>query len=136
MDEIRKIEDSPEQEVERPLYCFFRRGGRSYYLSVDNLREVVEIKEVFPLPLAPDYIRGAIPLRGTVVPVIDLAKIYNIEASVEEPGMLIVVEAMKEEIGFLSEELPGFAGSGETVSEENLIDINKFFETYMIRENI
>ncbi len=136
MDEIIKIENSPEQEVERPSYCFFRRGGRSYYLPLDNLREVVEIKEVFPLPLAPDYILGAIPLRGTVVPVIDLAKIYNTDASVEEPHMLIVVEAMKEAIGFLSEGLPGFAGPQETVPEENLIDINKFFETYMIRENI
>lgn len=136
MDETRKIENSPEQEVERPSYCFFRRGGRNYYLPLDNLREVVEIKEVFPLPLAPDYIRGAIPLRGRVIPVVDLARIYKSEGAVEEPGMLIVVEAMKEEIGFLSEGLPGFAGSAEPVSEENLIDINKFFETYMIRENI
>ncbi len=135
MDEARKIEDSPEQEVERPSYCFFRRGGRSYYLPLDNLKEVVEIKEVFPLPLAPDYIRGAIPLRGTVVPVIDLAKIYNTDASAEEPNMLIVVEAMKEEIGFLSEGLPGFTGSRE-IPEEDIIDINKFFETYMIREDI
>ncbi|MFN3739876.1 MAG: chemotaxis protein CheW [Thermodesulfovibrionales bacterium] len=136
MDETREIENSSEQEIERPLYCFFRRGGRNYYLPVDALREVVEIKEVFPIPLAPDYIKGAIPLRGVVVPVIDLAKIYNTEVSDEEPGMLIVVEAMKEEIGFLSEGLPGFAGSDETAPEEALIEINKFFETYMIKENI
>lgn len=133
MDEIIIRDSGSHEDIKGPSYCFFNRGGKRYYIPVDALKEVVELKEVIPVPLAPEYIKGAIPLRGSVVPVIDLLVIDNRSETQEKPDMLIVVEAMREQIGFLAEGLPGFQ-RGESVSEDDVIDINKFFETYMVRE--
>lgn len=133
MDEITGIRNESQQDIKRPSYCVFTRGGKKYYIPVEALKEVLEIKEIFSVPLAPHYIRGAIPLRGSVIPVIDLLRIENRDALPGKFDILIVVEAMREQIGFLAEGLPGFE-SGETVSEESIIDINNFFETYRVRE--
>lgn len=133
MDDIIHTENEPHEDIKRPSYCFFSRGGKRYYIPVDALKEVVELKELFPVPLAPEYIKGAIPLRGSVIPVIDLLEIDNRPEIQGKADMLIVVEAMKEQIGFLAEGLPGF-DFGESVPDEHVIDINKFFETYMVRE--
>ncbi|MCX7793420.1 MAG: chemotaxis protein CheW [Thermodesulfovibrionales bacterium] len=132
MDEIAKKENEFQEEIKRPSYCSFRRGTSVYYIPVDILKEVVEVKEIFPVPLAPHYIRGAIPLRGTVIPVIDLNRLERRTDTAVEPDMLMVVEVRGELIGFLSEGLPNFVFA-ESVPEDGIIDINKFFETYMVR---
>ena len=41
-------------------------------LEVGNVREVLEIGTVTPLPRTPDYVRGVINVTGSVIPVIDL----------------------------------------------------------------
>ncbi|MFN3480964.1 MAG: chemotaxis protein CheW [Thermodesulfovibrionales bacterium] len=135
MDEKLKTEDFSGEDIASPSYCFFKRGEKNYYISVECLREVVEFNEIFPVPLAPDYVKGAIPLRGVVIPVIDMLKIENRPgSSTEESGTIIIFEVEKERIGFLADGLPGFSQNIEDLPESSFIDINKFFETYMIKE--
>jgi purine-binding chemotaxis protein CheW len=55
------------------LGCFEVQGSL-YALDVSQLREVVRWQTVTPLPRAPELIEGVVDLRGTVVPVIDLAR--------------------------------------------------------------
>lgn len=133
MDETLKIGNEEERHIEKPLYCLFARGGRTFYIPVENLREVIEYRDLFPVPLSPEYVKGAFPLRGLVIPVIDLAEIYKDEG-IKQPDTIIIVNALKESIGFLSEGLPGFVGSGVDIREEYVIDIAKFFDTYMVKE--
>ncbi len=58
------------------LACFEVRG-QEYALPVANVREIVRIMQITPLPNAPMMIEGVIDLRGAVVPVLDLAKILG-----------------------------------------------------------
>lgn len=41
-------------------------------MSIDAVKEIIETPSVTRVPMTPDYIRGVINLRGSVVPVIDL----------------------------------------------------------------
>lgn len=48
-------------------------GSDMYAVGIDNVREILEIAHITPLPLMPAFVRGVMNLRGAVVPVIDLS---------------------------------------------------------------
>lgn len=47
-------------------------GQQSYAIRLDAVREILEVTQMTPLPLMPNFVRGVMNLRGAVVPVIDL----------------------------------------------------------------
>ncbi len=99
MNNILEIKEEGK-EPKRPRYCEFRVGDERFYIDIDNLREVTELMNVFPVPQTPQYIHGLIALRGNIIPVIDLSKIYNIPSPETGSAKLVIVEAMKEYLGF------------------------------------
>ncbi len=133
MNNILEIKEE-KKEPERPRYCEFRVGNERFYIDIDSLREVTELSNVFPVPQAPDYIHGLIALRGNIIPVIDLSRIYNIPPQETGSAKLIIVEAMREYLGFISDELPRFLKEGSEIPRDRFIDINDFFERYRIKE--
>ncbi len=50
----------------------FSLGEELYALDVGGVREVLEMTRITPLPRTPEYLRGVINVRGSVVPVVDL----------------------------------------------------------------
>jgi purine-binding chemotaxis protein CheW len=48
-------------------------AGEEYAVSLLKVREIIEYDTVTEVPKTPEWIRGVINLRGSVVPVIDLA---------------------------------------------------------------
>ncbi len=48
-------------------------GGETFGLSILKVREINEYCELTPIPMMPEFICGALNLRGQVVPVIDLS---------------------------------------------------------------
>lgn len=69
--------DLPEEAVEeqRPAkqYCVFRAGRERFCLAVLDVEEVVEWPKLTQVPLAPAFLMGIFNLRGSIVPVIDIA---------------------------------------------------------------
>lgn len=53
-------------------YLTFKAGGEQFAVSIASIKEIIEYREVTPVPMMPAYLRGIINLRGRVVPVIDL----------------------------------------------------------------
>jgi purine-binding chemotaxis protein CheW len=58
----------PEQQ-----YCIFRAGRERFCLHVLEVDEVVEWPRLTYLPLSPPFLMGVFNLRGTIVPVVDIA---------------------------------------------------------------
>ncbi|HJX01357.1 MAG TPA: chemotaxis protein CheW [Terriglobales bacterium] len=54
-------------------YCIFRAGRERFCLSVLEVEEVVEWPSVTRMPLAPSFLMGVFNLRGSIVPVVDIA---------------------------------------------------------------
>jgi chemotaxis signal transduction protein len=54
-------------------YCIFRAGRERFCLEVLDIEEVVEWPSVTPVPLSPRFLMGIFNLRGSIVPVIDIA---------------------------------------------------------------
>lgn len=51
----------------------FRIGSQEFCVDVMSIREIRGWTAATPLPQCPDFICGVINLRGTVLPIIDLA---------------------------------------------------------------
>jgi len=50
----------------------FKLGDEVYALDISKVREVLDFTSATKVPRTPDYMRGVINLRGSVVPVVDL----------------------------------------------------------------
>jgi purine-binding chemotaxis protein CheW len=72
------------------LACFEVRE-RLYALDVSQVKEIVRLQEITPLPKAPDLIEGVVDLRGTVVPVLDLGRALGGAACERDSSARIVV---------------------------------------------
>ena len=57
---------------ETDKYLIFTLGGEDFALEISEVREVIEHRAITRVPHMPDFVLGAINLRGDVVPVIDL----------------------------------------------------------------
>jgi purine-binding chemotaxis protein CheW len=53
-------------------HLIFAVDGTTYGLAIRAVREIVELREITPVPTLPAAVRGVINLRGIVIPVIDM----------------------------------------------------------------
>jgi purine-binding chemotaxis protein CheW len=88
-----ETEASPEERRPERQYCVFRAGRERFCLSVLEVEEVVDWPIVTRIPLAPSFLMGIFNLRGTIVPLMDIAFTEG-----RRPGLLpkhVVVAALK-----------------------------------------
>lgn len=70
------LAEGPESEAN--IYGTFFVGESEYAISVAAIQEVVnEPKQFTDVPLSPKYLIGLFNLRGVIIPVVDLAKIFD-----------------------------------------------------------
>lgn len=80
----------------------FQVGGQEYAIDIMSVREIRGWSNATPLPHAPDFVRGVINLRGTVLTIVDLADRLGMgKTEVSERNVIIVVQAEKETVGLL-----------------------------------
>jgi purine-binding chemotaxis protein CheW len=89
----RRIEMSDAREQSVNQYLSFELSGENYAIPVTHIREVLLVPKITRIPRMPDFMRGIINLRGSVVPVLDLRLKFGIgETVVSESTAIIVVE--------------------------------------------
>lgn len=72
-------------------YLTFSLGGEMYAVGILNVKEIIEYGNLTEIPMMPNFIRGVINLRGTVVPVVDLAARFGARPSVIQKRTCIVI---------------------------------------------
>jgi purine-binding chemotaxis protein CheW len=74
-------------------YLTFFMAGEEYAVGILQVREILELGPITRIPAAPAHIRGVINVRGSVVPVIDLAvKLGLPETQVTRRTCVVIVE--------------------------------------------
>lgn len=78
---------------EEHQYLTFRLQGEMYAFGILNVKEILEYGKITQVPMMPDFIQGVINLRGEVVPVIDLARRFQLRASkVTKRTCVVIIE--------------------------------------------
>lgn len=52
-------------------------------VDIEDLREIIKIPEITPIPGTPDFIRGIFNLRGKIIVVLDLEKRFGLKRQTE-----------------------------------------------------
>jgi purine-binding chemotaxis protein CheW len=89
--QITRDEENPVKEQNVKQYLTFMIAGEEYAISLLKVKEIIEYDTVTPVPKTPEWVRGVINLRGSVVPVIDLAVKFRLPASVAGRLTCIVI---------------------------------------------
>lgn len=72
-------------------YLTFKLGREEYGLELVRVREIIALMDITPVPLAPDYVRGVMNLRGRVIPVVDLRRKFGMQPTEDHDRKCIIV---------------------------------------------
>ncbi len=78
----------------------FYLSGETYGIELEYIRMVTPIKEMIPIPGAPPFISGIINMRGEIISIVDVKKLFDLPAgksSDQRHG--IILSAMGMELG-------------------------------------
>jgi len=79
------------------LYLAFRLADEVFAIDILRIREIIEYSVPTSVPMMPPSVRGVINLRGSVVPVIDLAIRFGRDATgVGKRTCIVIVEVQHE----------------------------------------
>lgn len=86
-----------EQKVEELVQLVvFSLDNEEYAVPIEDLREIIRIPDIAPVPNSPDFIRGILNLRGTIVVVIDLEKRFHLVREGKDISSHIIITQIKE----------------------------------------
>lgn len=72
-------------------YLTFRLAQETFAVDVARVREILDFITITKVPRTPDFMRGVINLRGSVVPVVDMKLKFGMEATEKTVDTCIVV---------------------------------------------
>ena len=72
-------------------YLTFKLENEIFALDVATVREVLDFTTVTRIPRTPEFMRGVINLRGSVVPVVDLRLAFGMSATEKTVNTCIIV---------------------------------------------
>ena len=89
--------DDPTQR-----WVTFHLESETYGIAVTQVREVLRLTEIAPVPGAPEYVLGIINLRGNVVTVMDARKRFNLQPTdTTDSSRIVIIEVDGQEVGIL-----------------------------------
>ena len=77
--------------TETVQYLTFKLSDEIFALDVAKVREILEFTSITKVPQTPEFMRGVINLRGSVVPVIDLRLKFGMESTEQTINTCIIV---------------------------------------------
>src|SRR5512145_139918 len=86
MEEIMAVET-----IQTTQYLTFKLAEEVYALDISKVREVLDFTTVTKVPRTPDFMRGVINLRGSVVPVVDLRLKFGMSATENSVNTCVII---------------------------------------------
>jgi purine-binding chemotaxis protein CheW len=83
----------------------FRVGRQEFALDILQVERILRYTEPSPLPRAPAFLEGVMPYGEGAVPVLDLRKRFELDASVREETRLMVLELETQRVAVVVDEV-------------------------------
>jgi purine-binding chemotaxis protein CheW len=99
MSDVQGVDDVDEfADADSEQYLTFILAGEEFAIDILRVQEIKSWDKVTDLPGSPDYLEGAINLRGTIVPIVNLRKRFQLPGiKFDFTTVIIVLKVLGEE---------------------------------------
>lgn len=86
----------------------FSLAAEHYGIEISSIREIVPFKELTPVPCTPVFIMGIANIRGKMLAIVDLKKIFPLaEDGIHDRHKILILHHRGLEMGILANEILG-----------------------------
>lgn len=78
-------------------YINLQIGTENFAITVFKVLEILQLEGLTKVPNSPDFVLGVLNFRGSIVPVINMHKRFNMDSSGTEDKMVVVVDVISKE---------------------------------------
>ena len=136
MGDIKKIKELSTAQ----RYLTFFVEDEQYGIDISKIKEIIAPINITHIPKTPDYVKGVINLRGSIIPVVDIRLKFDMqEREIDMNTAIIIYEVSKASIGFIVDqvedvlsidsehisEAPRFGSNIDTSYIENVAEVDK-----------
>ncbi len=90
------------EDVETEQHVTFEVGDEAFAISMSPLKEIVRLSNIISVPLSPPALEGLINLRGQVLPVVNLRRVFGFEdQDYSEANRVLIIKSDQHLVGFL-----------------------------------
>ena len=124
--EFGLVEDEEDEMISA---CSMLVADRLYGIDIRRISEVLGVKTLERVPLAPSYIGGVLPYRGEVLTVVSFRALLGLPSLVESGSVLVLKDGDRDEpFGFMVDSVGGvvrLASSACTTNPSTLDELGK-----------
>ena len=118
-------------------YVILKLAGVRYGIPVLDVREIIRMTDIRPMPMMPNYIKGVINLRGNVIPIVDFRLKLDMESVAYTDRMCIIIvdvagHAGSTKVGIITDTVIEVSDIKESVIVDTPSFGNKVDTTYIL----
>ncbi|MFW5783100.1 MAG: chemotaxis protein CheW [Spirochaetota bacterium] len=103
-----------DENESQDKHLLFQLGDEEYGVPIDRVQTIEEMHKIVAVPDMPEYVRGVINLRGSVIPVVELRRRFGMPTrEFDDRTCIIVIASGSRTVGFIVDtvnevhEIPG-----------------------------
>ncbi len=89
------VDSKADTQIEQ--FLTFELAGEAYGIEILKVQEIRGWEPVRKIPNTPEYVKGALNLRGSIVPIIDLRVRFDMERVEYTPTTVVIVMCVETE---------------------------------------
>lgn len=84
----------------------FKIGGEYYGIDIMKVKEILKARKFTRIPNSLDFVVGVLNLRGEIIPIIDIGKMFHLEGSADsEVKSIIIIKIENLQLGLAVEQI-------------------------------
>lgn len=83
----------------------FSLGEVDFAIKLSNVNEIINMTEIRKIPRSPAFIDGVIHLRGNIIIIVDLRKLFRIVPGSQKKPKIIIYSMKKKQVGFIVDDV-------------------------------
>ncbi len=87
-----------ESDLDQSQYVTFSLNDEVYGIDALSVQEIIELTNITRVPHLPDFMKGVINLRGTIIPVVDLKTKFNMKTGPYKKHTCIIVTEFRDSL--------------------------------------
>jgi purine-binding chemotaxis protein CheW len=106
-----------ETEVVANEFVTFLIAGEVFAINMAPVQEIIRVPEIVKVPKSPPSLMGLANLRGKVLPIINLRKVFGLEEKTIDESSRVIVIDLGQTLGFLVDNVSSVIDVDETKIE-------------------